>query len=89
MITGVYDPRWRNSETPRGPVRAVAYVADRKHPQYVGKLSERCILEMILGGVGVSGSNRDYLAQTVRHLDELGIADGPLHRLQRLVKARK
>jgi cation transport protein ChaC len=44
---------------------------------------------MILGGVGVSGSNRDYLAQTVRHLDELGIADGPLHRLQRLVKARK
>jgi len=89
MITGVYDPRWRNIETPRGSVRAVAYVADRRHPQYVGKLSERCILEMILGGVGVSGSNRDYLARTVRHLDELGIADGPLHRLQRLVKARK
>jgi len=29
MITGVYDPRWRNIETPRGSVRAVAYVADR------------------------------------------------------------
>jgi cation transport protein ChaC len=89
LITGVYDPRWCNIETPQGPVKAVAYVADRKHPQYVGKLAERRIIEMIRRGVGVSGSNREYLAQTVRHLDELGIADGPLHRLQRLVEAKK
>ena len=31
MITGVYDPRWRDIETPRGSVKAVAYVADRKY----------------------------------------------------------
>jgi len=29
---------------------------------------------MIRRGMGVGGSNRDYLARTVRHLDELGIA---------------
>ena len=29
------------------------------------------------------GTNRDYLANTVAHLDELGIADGPLHELLR------
>ena len=89
MITGVYDPRWCRVETPQGPVKAVAYVADREHPEYIGKLPDRRIIQMIRRGVGVSGSNRDYLAQTVSHLDELGIADGPLHRLQRLVEAKR
>jgi len=89
MINGVYDPRWLKIATPQGPVKAVAYVADRKHPQYVGKLAQRRIVEMIRRGLGVGGSNRDYLAQTVSHLDELGIVDGPLHRLQRLVEDEK
>src|SRR5580704_11186689 len=30
---------------------------------------------------------RDYLANTVRHLEELGIADGALHRIEKLVQA--
>ncbi len=89
MINGVYDPRWLAIETPRGPAKAVAYVADRNHPQYVGKLPERRIVEMIRRGVGVSGNNREYLVQTVSHLDELGIADGPLHRLLRLVEGKR
>ena len=88
LITGVYEPRWCRVETPRGRVRAVAYVADREHIEYVGKLAERRIVRMIRRSSGVSGSNRDYLANTVAHLDELGIGDGPLHRLQRLVEAR-
>jgi cation transport regulator ChaC len=32
------------------------------------------------------GSNLDYLRQTVAHLDELGIVDGPLHRLLRIAE---
>jgi cation transport protein ChaC len=89
LITGVYEPRRCNVETPRGRVMAVAYVADRGHREYVGKPSERRIVRMIRQGHGVSGSNRDYLAQTVRHLDELGIVEGALHRLWRLVEAKR
>ena len=89
LVTPVYEPRWLKVETPGGILCAVAYVADRQNPDYVGKLSERRILRMIRHGHGVSGSNRDYLIQTVRHLDELGIADGPLHRLLRLVEGRR
>ena len=37
--------------------------------------------------VGGRGSGRDYLANTVRHLEELGIADGPLHRIEEKVNA--
>jgi cation transport protein ChaC len=41
---------------------------------------------LIRQGVGLGGHNRDYLANTVRHLDELGIGDGPLHRLLTLIE---
>ena len=36
---------------------------------------------------GDRGTGRDYLANTVRHLEELGIADTALHRIERLVNA--
>jgi cation transport protein ChaC len=88
MITPIYEPRWLRFDTPKGIVRAVTYVVDRQNPEYVGKLPQGEIVRRIRRSAGVSGSNRDYLAQTVRHLDELGIADGPLHRLQRLVEGR-
>jgi cation transport protein ChaC len=87
MITGVYDPRWLPVEIPGRRILAAAYVVDRRHTEYVGKLPEERICEMILNGVGSAGSNREYLENTVRHLDELGIAEGPLHRLHRMVEA--
>ncbi|HZT19495.1 MAG TPA: gamma-glutamylcyclotransferase [Dongiaceae bacterium] len=88
MVTGVYEPRWLRVVTPEGPLTAVTYVADRRHPQYAGKLSEAEIVALIRQGVGVAGSNIDYLANTVCHLDELGIVDGPLHRLLRKVQGK-
>ena len=86
MVGGVYEPRWLKIETARGRRTAAAYVADRQNPQYAGKLPEDAIVAAIRRGVGVAGSNRDYLRKTVAHLDEFGIADGPLHRLLRRVE---
>ncbi len=86
LITPIYEPRWLQVQTPAGPVRAVAYVVDRQNREFTGKLAERTIVRMIRQARGVSGSNRDYLINTVRHLDELGVPDGPLHRLLRLVE---
>ncbi len=40
---------------------------------------------IIRGAHGISGSNPDYLRDLIVHLDELGIPDGPLHALARLV----
>ena len=37
---------------------------------------------------GNRGTNRAYLENTVRHLDELGIREGHLHRILRAVEAR-
>ena len=89
MITGVYEPRLLPVEVGKRRVLAAAYLADRRHAQYAGKLSPERILRHILAGVGKSGSNYDYLESTVAHLDELGIADGPLHRLLEMAHRRR
>jgi cation transport protein ChaC len=84
-IPTVYDLRVFSVRTDRGPVRCRTFVANRAHEDYAGRLPEAEIVRMIRRGVGISGSNREYLENTVGHLDELGIGDGPLHRLLRLV----
>ena len=89
MVSGVYEPRWLRVISTEGPLTAATYVADRSHSQYAGKLAPARIVELIRQGVGSAGSNLDYLANTVRHLDELGIVDGPLHRLLRQVQGKE
>jgi cation transport protein ChaC len=85
MITGVYQPRWLQVDVPGRRIVAAAYLVDRSHSQYTGKLPPERVADFIRQGRGSAGSNLDYLRNTVRHLDELGIADGPLHRLLRLI----
>lgn len=64
-----------------GEARAYAYVADPGHEQYAGRLSLKESVDYVVQGVGASGTCLDYLENTVRHLDRLGIRDGPLHEL--------
>jgi cation transport protein ChaC len=72
----------------KGPtqIKARAFVVNRDHRQYTGPLSLQLTARLILQGVGGRGRCRDYLANTVRHLEELGIAEGPLHELLRRVE---
>lgn len=86
LVTGCYVPRHVKLRLPDGTrASALAYVADRNHYQYAGKLSEEAIAHVVHDAVGVNGSNRDYLRNTVQHLEEMGIADCSLHRILRLV----
>ena len=62
-------------------VPAVAYVVNRRHPQYSGALSLDDQLRLVLQGVGQSGANPDYVLSTVRHLRQLGIHDPELEAL--------
>jgi cation transport protein ChaC len=90
MSNQVYEPR----PVPltlldgKGPtqIKARAFVVNRDHRQYTGPLSLQLTARLILQGVGGRGRCRDYLANTVRHLEELGIAEGPLHELLRRVE---
>ncbi len=86
LVTDVYLRRVVPVEVAGRRVPAVAYVADRAHPQYAAKLSLERAAAIIARSAGSAGANRDYLIHTVAHLDALGIDDGPLHALLRLVE---
>jgi cation transport protein ChaC len=59
-------------------VRAVAYVVDRAHPQYVGLLSPEETLRRVSRSVGLAGPNPDYVVNTARELERLGVVDPTL-----------
>ncbi len=85
LVTHVYRRRTIPVVISGGRIATVCYVADPGHEQYAGTLPPAEAASIILGAEGVSGNNPDYLRSTVKHLDELGIADGPIHELMALV----
>ena len=64
-----------------GRVSALAYVAERAHPNYAGQLPPSVQGRLIHEAQGLSGTNLDYLISTLRHLQELGIRERELERL--------
>jgi cation transport protein ChaC len=72
---------------PDREVMALAYVVERAHPSYVAGLSLAEQARLIRGAEGISGTNLDYFANTLRHLTELGIRERSLERLMVLTGA--
>ena len=70
-----------------GSVAGYAFTVRRDSPDYAGRLPPEAAARIIAASRGDRGTGRDYLANTVRHLERLGIADGALHRIERLVAA--
>lgn len=59
-------------------VLALAYLVDERHPQFAGRLSVPQQVALIRAASGQSGRNSEYVRNTVRHLQELGIRDRTL-----------
>src|SRR3981189_496349 len=55
---------------------ALAYVVDRGHVQYAGRLSPAEQLRYVQQGHGRSGNNRDYVLSTVKSIEAQGFRDG-------------
>ena len=81
MLSGAYCWRWVQVRTADGPLRAVTFVMNRRNPRYAGRLADAEVAAAIARAEGRIGRCADYLRSTVRHLDELGCSDGPMHRL--------
>lgn len=60
---------------------ALTYVADRRHPQYAGRLPVDDLLRLVKQGIGISGANPDYVRATHQHLIEIGVSDRVLARI--------
>ena len=71
---------WLENEA-RQRVSALAYVVDRGHVQYAGRLSLAEQLHYVRQGHGRSGNNRDYVLSTVKSIEAQGFRDPQLHQL--------
>ncbi|HEY2212376.1 MAG TPA: gamma-glutamylcyclotransferase [Bradyrhizobium sp.] len=71
---------WLENEA-RQRVSALAYVVDRGHLQYAGRLSLAEQLRHVLQGHGQSGANREYVLSTVKAIEAEGFRDTQLHQL--------
>ncbi len=70
----------------RERVSAIAYVADRGHEQYAGRLSLNEQLHLVRGGHGSSGANDEYVIETVTALEAMSIRDSQLHQLAAMLR---
>jgi glutathione-specific gamma-glutamylcyclotransferase len=81
-------PRWIKVATEEGPLTALAFVMNRQAPAYVGRLAAEDVATFLAEACGHWGSGAEYLHNTVMHLEEHGIHDRNLWRLQKLVAGR-
>ncbi|WP_245451635.1 gamma-glutamylcyclotransferase [Mesorhizobium waimense] len=71
-----------------GPIKGLAFVINRKGTTYAGPLDEDEVVERLATSCGHWGSGADYLYNTVKNLEQRGIHDSRLWRLQHLVAER-
>lgn len=76
LVTHVYQERSVPVVLDDGrAVRALTYVIDRSHRQYAGAVTVDEAAAVVSGAVGQSGANQDYVANTIAHLQDMGIRD--------------
>ena len=86
LVEDIYFCRRVELMSAENPLDAYAFIVNRHHEIYAPKQPIDDMARIIAGACGNAGTNIDYLKNTVVHLDELGIADGPLHELLRRVE---
>ena len=90
QTTGVYHEVMRSvwlDNDARERVSALAYVVDRGHVQYAGRLSLQEQLHFVRQGHGRSGANRDYVLLTVEAIEAEGFRDPQLHQLATMLRS--
>ncbi|MGH7092538.1 MAG: gamma-glutamylcyclotransferase, partial [Stellaceae bacterium] len=86
MAGQVYDMRPVTVATPRGRLAAYAFAVRRNNVDYAGRLPPDRVAAILASAAGGRGTGREYLANTVRHLTELGIRDRLMQRLHEAVE---
>lgn len=81
-----YRPRVVKVRLAATRVEALTFVANPRRQSYAGTLSEKEVAERIACCAGVRGSNVEYLANTLMHLEALGVRDPHLARLYSAVR---
>jgi cation transport protein ChaC len=82
MLTGSYDARWIWAWAEGQWVRALTFVAIRRHERYIGGLPVDAVAQLVCTGQGRLGNCRSYFDATLQTLQRLGIRDAGIERLR-------
>jgi len=88
MVPSAFPWRFIDVVAVDGPRRALTFAMNRNSGRYIAGLSDEALAEILATAVGFRGSMAEYLFSTTAKLEELGIHDKNLWRLQDLVAAR-
>lgn len=88
MVPSAFPWRFIDVVAVDGPRRALTFAMNRNSGRYIAGLSDEALAEILATAVGFRGSMAEYLFSTTAKLEELGIHDRKLWRLQELVAAR-
>ena len=88
MVPSAFPPRFIGVDTEAGRLSALTFAIDRRSGRYIGGLDVEAVADVLSTACGFRGSMAEYLFSTVSHLEELGIHDRHLWRLQELVAER-
>lgn len=88
MVTGAYRPQWVRVAAGAHALTALAFVVDRAHPQYTGRLALGRQAEILCAACGAFGSSADYLERARVSLVTHGIVDPYLEALAARVARR-
>jgi cation transport protein ChaC len=85
MALDSYVPTWVRVHTTDGAVGGLTFTINRHHERYAGRMARDVVASHLATAEGYLGTSADYLANTVTHLEELGIHDATLADLHRRV----
>ncbi|USG61869.1 gamma-glutamylcyclotransferase [Sneathiella marina] len=81
MISGSYDAKMVRMKLPHKTVSGLTFVMNRHHPRYIDKLDMEATAKLLATGEGHLGTCREYLMNTIAHLEEMEVKDKYLHQL--------
>ncbi|MEO6013457.1 MAG: gamma-glutamylcyclotransferase [Devosia sp.] len=88
MVPSAFPWRWVEAVSDEGKLTALTFAMNRKSGRYIADLDDEALAEVLATAVGFRGSMAEYVFSTVSKLEELGIHDRNLWRLQALVAER-
>jgi len=87
MALGSYSPRWLNATTGSRDLSAIAFIVNRNHPNYAGRLPLETVLKTMVGTRGYLGTPAEYLHETIRGLLAHGVRDEYLMDIRKRILA--
>lgn len=83
-----FPPRWLTVTTSRGTVRAFAFTHPGRGTEYAGHLDDEVVADALSRAVGMIGSMAQYVYLTALHLEQLGLCDDRMWRMQEMIAER-